>query len=186
MKKIVSLVLLVAMMMTSMVAIAESDITLPAGLEFGMSIDKAVAISGFEKSEGSYWWGAQIEEMGFSEKAYISGTATIGGYEAQVHCFFDDEGLKQVEYKITVNPDDETTAKAECDKIQASLSSKYGEPVERDKHSINTVLRVLSHTKTISMIIRELVLIRMRHGLFRWKMAEVSTLTSIISTNFWK
>ena len=33
MKKIVSLVLLVAMMMTSMVAIAESDITLPAGLE---------------------------------------------------------------------------------------------------------------------------------------------------------
>lgn len=133
MKKIVSLVLLVAMMMTSMVAIAESDITLPAGLEFGMSIDKAVAISGFEKSEGSYWWGAQIEEMGFSEKAYISGTATIGGYEAQVHCFFDDEGLKQVEYKITVNPDDETTAKAECDKIKASLSSKYGEPVERDK-----------------------------------------------------
>ena len=32
-----------------------------------------------------------------------------------------------------MNPDDETTAKAECDKIQASLSSKYGEPVERDK-----------------------------------------------------
>lgn len=133
MKKIVSLVLLVAMMMTSMVAIAESDITLPAGLEFGMSIDKAVAISGFEKSEGSYWWGAQIEQMGFSEKAYISGTATIGGYEAQVCCFFDDTGLKQIEYEIKANPDDETTAKAECDNIQASLAGKYGDPVEQDK-----------------------------------------------------
>lgn len=133
MKKIVSLVLLVAMMMTSMVAIAESDITLPAGLEFGMSIDKAVAISGFEKSEGSYWWGAQIEQMGFSEKAYISGTATIGGYEAQVRCFFDDTGLKQIEYEIKANPDDETTAKAECDNIQASLAGKYGDPVEQDK-----------------------------------------------------
>lgn len=133
MKKIVGLVLLVVMLMTNMAAFAENEIALPAGLEFGMSIDEAVAISGFKKSEASYWWADQIDRMGFSEKAYISGKATIGGYEADVHCFFDDEGLKQVEYKITVNPDDETTAKAECDKIQASLSSKYGEPVERDK-----------------------------------------------------
>ena len=133
MKKIVGLVLLVVMLMTNMAAFAENEIALPAGLEFGMAIDEAVAVSGFKKNEGSYWWADQVRRMGFSSKAYISGKATIGGYEADVHCFFDDEGLKQVEYKITVNPDDETTAKAECDKIQASLSSKYGEPVERDK-----------------------------------------------------
>lgn len=133
MKKIVSLVLLVAMMMTSMVAVAESEITLPAGLEFGMSIDEAVAISGFTKSESSYWWADQIERMGFSNKAYISGKATIGGYAAEVRCFFDDTGLKQIEYEIEANPDDETTAKAECDNIQASLAGKYGDPVEQDK-----------------------------------------------------
>ena len=93
MKKIVGLVLLVVMLMTNMAAFAENEIALPAGLEFGMSIDEAVAISGFKKSEASYWWADQIDRMGFSEKAYISGKATIGGYEADVHCFFDDEGF---------------------------------------------------------------------------------------------
>ena len=133
MKKIVSLILLVAMLMTNMVAIAENEITLPAGLEFGMSLDEAVAISGFQKSEGSYWWKAQIERMGFPVKSYIAGDATIGGYKATVHCFFDESGLKQIEYVIDVMPDDETTARAECDKIQSLLSNKYGSPVERDR-----------------------------------------------------
>lgn len=133
MKKIISFILLTVLLMVSAVAIAENEITLPAGLKFGMSMDEAVATSGFTKSEGGYWFGAQIEQMGFSNKAYISGKATIGGYEAEVCCYFDDTGLKQIEYKIEADLTDENKAKTECDTIQASLASKYGDPVEKDK-----------------------------------------------------
>lgn len=133
MKRIISVVLFVTLLMISVGAIAENEITLPAGLKFGMSMDEAVATSGFVKSEGGHWFGAQIDKMGFSNKAYISGKATIGGYEAEVRCYFDDAGLKQIEYKIESDLADESKAKTECDTIQASLADKYGNPVERDK-----------------------------------------------------
>jgi len=132
MKKWISLMLLV-MMVFSVSALAAGEISLPAGLKFGHSLDEAVAISGHDKRNGSAWIAEQIKAMGFPVAEYLFGNATIGGYEAYASSFFDHSGLKQIEYELLIEQENEATAKGECEAIKQTLTNKYGTCVEKEK-----------------------------------------------------
>ena len=150
MKRFVGL-LLFAVMMFSMTALAENEINLPAGLKFGISLDEGVAVSGYDKRQGSAWVDEQIKAMGFPVAELIYGQATIGGYEAVVSGFFDLNGLKQVEYELTIDQTSEETTKAECDKIKQTLINKYGDCAAEanSQHQYSPVSSVMYKNKYV-------------------------------------
>ena len=150
MKKTIGWLLLIALLF-NVTALAEGEIVLPAGLKFSLSLDEAVAISGYDKRNGTAWVAVQMQEMGFPVTEYIFGKATIGGYEAYVSGFFDVAGLKQVEYELLIDQSSEEAAKAECKKIAEKLTEKYGACVDEDKaqHQYSPVSSVMYKNKYV-------------------------------------
>lgn len=132
MKKTISIVLLLLIVLSSSIAYAE-NISLPAGLKFGMSISEAVAVSGFSKSSLPAYLENYIDarDLFFMDEC-ISGEVSIGGLDAQMTALFDLSGLKQVKYSFITGKrtessgiDDEIMQNYTF--VEDSLQQKYGE-----------------------------------------------------------
>lgn len=139
MKKIISLVLMIAMLLP-VVAHAEGDIQLIAGLEFGMDINQASAVSKYEIVEEANEWRASFlkDVIGLDNTAYIVGQGTIGGYECCVVGNFDALGrLVQVMYffdkeafEFSVESENSTyreTYSQQYKKVETALIAQYAE-----------------------------------------------------------
>ncbi len=117
------------------------SITLPAGLEFGMSVEEAVAVSGFDKN-GTYGREiAMLKARGFDVDTYLSSyDVTIGGKKVIFYAYFTKNGLTQVEYIIeSASVDGSRTTgidpvcKESFEAVEASLTAKYGAPVNESQ-----------------------------------------------------
>lgn len=127
MKRIIAFLLVIIMILTCACSLAETEIQLPGGLEFGMELEKAVAISGFKKEIGNSYYGAVLEQYGF-DNTYISGDGTIGGIETHIYGHFVDGKLKRIEYELK-GEDKEALFKT----VYEALETKYGTPLEEEK-----------------------------------------------------
>ncbi len=100
-------------------ASAATDIVLPNGLKFGMSMDEAAAVSGYRRVTGYI---EELSKYGLSEKDYLrTDDLTIGGHKAVGYFYFDGGKLVQAHYRLA-------DAKAEDIKtIDPSIASSYSE-----------------------------------------------------------
>lgn len=100
MKKIIGFLLLVLIVTTSALALADDEIVLPYGLEFGMSYSEALAVSNFQEGENHADM-VRIEALGLNQAAYlIQSEVEIGEYESFLYVYFHDNGVKQLWYSI--------------------------------------------------------------------------------------
>ena len=139
MKKLLLMILLMVMGITPVSTLAESEITLPAGLEFGMDFAEATAVSHYTPKNAQDYakMEAYVSGKGFNVYDYLQGTATIGGMDAEVYVFFDEVGLKQIEYqlydkKLSDGDPERDEAKESFDAVEAGLTAVYGDPVSEE------------------------------------------------------
>lgn len=135
MKKLVSLFLIICILIGSVAfAFAENNITLPGGLAFGMSISEATSVSGYRRDTASDGpWYEMIKAYGFSDIDMLIGESMIGGLDAYVYAFFDDNKLVQIMYNIQFDNDEiEASAMESVASVSKSLSSKYGECLDKE------------------------------------------------------
>lgn len=136
MRKILGLVMsLIVLVAIVSVAVAEDELVLPNGLKFGMSLSEASAVSGYTKGDRSEIHDAQMAVIGF-DCDYLTGRATIGGHEAWIEVFFENNYLRQIRYNLA-SVDRKGSDSGVNEKIQASWDSvgdalieKYGQPQE--------------------------------------------------------
>lgn len=140
MKKLLLMALLLTMTVVSASAFAEGEITLPAGLEFGMDFAEATAVSHYTPKNAQDYakMEAYISGKGFSVYDYLQGEATIGGMDADVYVFFDEAGLKQIEYqlydkKLSDGEPERAEAKESFDAVEIGLTAVYGDPVSEEQ-----------------------------------------------------
>ena len=106
MKKIIGMILMVVILFSTTIlvlpsraAIAENEINLPNGLQFGMSLSEATAVSGYRQDSNSSTHDALMTAMGF-DCDYLYGDATIGGYAASIEIYFENDYLRQIRYNL--------------------------------------------------------------------------------------
>lgn len=134
MKKIIGLLLLILILFTSTLALADNEIVLPAGLEFGMSISEATAVSGYTKKTANEGTEEKSEmvAIGFNEATYLSGEATIGGFPATVTVYFHDNRLTQIRYLFKYvnrsgsDKGDSPEIVTSYNDVESALESQYG------------------------------------------------------------
>ena len=134
MKKRVFILTTIFMLLIT-VAIADTEIVLPNGLQFGMTLTEAIAISGYGKGDRAPITDARLTAMGF-DCDYLVGQASIGGHQASVKVFFDENYLRQIIY-ILASVDRKGSDSGVSETIEASwvsvgdaLKQKYGQPQE--------------------------------------------------------
>ncbi len=140
MKKIIAAFLLVVLLLTFTSAFSESEITLPAGLRFGMTYDEALSVSGFREGYEYDWQQSMLKARGFNSTRYLfSRDVSIGGNKAEeFDVFFQDSVLVQVEYVLMDKKIPLTTKgfipelTESFEKIDTILESKYG-PALKDE-----------------------------------------------------
>lgn len=142
MKRILVILLTIVLSIISIAvsACAENEITLPAGLKFGMDYAEATAVSHYspQNASESPKMESYVNARGFSSYDYLVGEATIGGLDAEVYVFFDENGLKQIEYllydeKISDSNAEEESAKEIFYIVESGLTTTYGEPVSEEE-----------------------------------------------------
>lgn len=144
MKKLMSIVTLsIVMLFLATCAIAENttEITLPNGLEFGMPLDKATAVSGYARKSPQYnsQEYARIAAVGF-DTDYISGKATIGGYDVTANFYFINGNLKQAEYifgsanRSGDSRGNDPTLEKSHTSVETELGKIYGRSNDNLKH----------------------------------------------------
>lgn len=115
------------------------DITLIAGLEFGMDRQTAVATSGYQTCTASDKERDILDANGIGTTTYLKGSGSIGGYPATVYVYFNqNDQLVQVVYYFNegtrthnskgdgVTAEKETLFLSEFNAIETSLTSVYG------------------------------------------------------------
>lgn len=123
---------------TTVSAYAENEITLPAGLEFGMDFSEATAVSQYTPKDASQFekMESYINARGFGVLNYLKGKAIIGGLDAEVYVFFDENGLKQIEYLLydekSSDSNIEESAKEIFNTVESGLTTAYGVPVPEE------------------------------------------------------
>lgn len=144
MKRIISIIVILSLLLSSLAigncAFGEG-LVLPSGLEFGMSLSQATAVSGYNKyGLEDTFFEAYFKECNydFSTEARLQGEATVGELPATVNVFFDGKGLKQVKYSFPVSENGLSSIvsdiSASYDYVEASLQSKYGNPLDVTTH----------------------------------------------------
>lgn len=142
MKRMLAILLTIVLSIISIAvsACAENEITLPAGLEFGMDYAEATAVSHYspQNASESKKMEGYVNARGFSSYDYLVGEATIGGLEAEVYVFFDENGLKQIEYllydeKLSDSNAEKESAKEIFNIVESGLTTTYGEPVSEEE-----------------------------------------------------
>ena len=110
-------------------AMAEEKIVLPAGLEFGMRLDEAIAVSGYDKR-----YAPDVQnEIEFDTYGYsfdwLYGKATVAGMDVSVYVYFDEKADEQnliaVTYALGSEEDANATAQ-EFAALDATLEKTYG------------------------------------------------------------
>lgn len=170
MKKIIGILAIIMLIMTSVTVHAEDEIQLIAGLKFGMDKDRAVSISKYELCVEPVAWQVSFLKniMGLSNTDYVAGFGEIGGYESTVVGTFDEFGqLKQVIYfannesnKQHNNPhtgwfyEDNTRLLAETygtyyEQSEAALSQRYGKGNGKDD-AIDFSVRLTTYSDNIT------------------------------------
>ena len=136
MKKFAAVILSLTLIVLCGCSFAEStDITLIAGLEFGMDYNEAMIVSGYRNFEMSSSFLSDRSQFGITNANYLEGSGMIGGYDADIKVYFDtDNKLVQVVYELESS---ETTSfndakerpninKEAYDAIEETLDSIYG------------------------------------------------------------
>lgn len=142
MKKIIGMILMVVILFSTTIlvlpsraAIAENEINLPNGLQFGMSLSEATAVSGYRQDSDSSTHDALMTAMGF-DCDYLYGFATIGGYEASIEIYFENDYLRQIRYNLggakgsSSASDINEELEASWISVGDALKGKYGQPQE--------------------------------------------------------
>lgn len=136
MKKIVVLLLLITCLFSG-TASAE-EITLPNGLQFGMDISEAVAVSSYQRSQLTDSDKTYYKAYGFSFlDDCITQKVVIGGIEAEMLVLFDMSGLRQIRYRFLREEVDKSQANKPGESIknshktvEDSLQQKYGDTLD--------------------------------------------------------
>lgn len=116
MKRLVSLLMVFAMMMIS-TAWAE-EFTIHSGVKFGMSVDEVIAA---EKANG---FSAKLNDNG-----EVSFEGQVAGYkETNVYYQFVNQYLVSARYQFNANRTKDDIFKV----VQRTLTEKYGEPIAED------------------------------------------------------
>lgn len=142
MKKIIGMLLMITILFSTTIlilpsraAIAENEISLPNGLQFGMSLSEATAVSGYRQDKNSPIHDAMMTAMGF-DCDYLYGIATIGGYEASIEIYFENDYLRQIRYNLggakrsSSVSDINEEIEASWISVGDALKEKYGQPQE--------------------------------------------------------
>ena len=142
MKKIIGMILMVVILFSTTIlvlpsraAIAENEINLPNGLQFGMSLSEATAVSGYRQDSNSSTHDALMTAMGF-DCDYLYGFATIGGYAASIEIYFENDYLRQIRYNLggakrsSIISDINEELEASWISVGDALKGKYGQPQE--------------------------------------------------------
>ncbi len=118
----------------------QGSVTLPGGLKFGMSVDEAVAVSGFYKYGTVDREFAMLKARGFDEMTYLgSQDVRINGQKVSCYAYFTKDGLKQMEYILDAQQGDGKkvglypAVKEAFDSMEEALQSKYGPPVSKEQ-----------------------------------------------------
>lgn len=121
MKRIISFVLSVLMILIGNVALAtENTISFPYGLELGMSIDEATLITGFSYIELDASVQKENQKDGIYGTHCLRGSANVAGYNVSVVCHTDALGnICQIRYTF------ESASKEQYEAVEAALA-KYG------------------------------------------------------------
>lgn len=137
---VILLTIVLSIISIAVSACAENEITLPAGLEFGMDFAKATAVSQYSPKDAleSKMMESYVNARGFSSYDYLVGEAIIGGLEAEVYVFFDENGLKQIEYLLYNEKTSNSNAEVESAKeifntVESGLTTTYGNPVPEEE-----------------------------------------------------
>lgn len=136
MKKV--LAVLFALIIVSAASAYAEDIVLPAGLKFGMTVDEAVAVSGFKIYKDKLEIVPQLSAWGFDGDLWLSSQdVSLGGKKVfHTYVFFLGGKLKQISYLVT-QTDNDTDAHAVHESwldVENSLQKKYGKADITAKH----------------------------------------------------
>lgn len=116
MKRLVSLLMVFAMMMIS--AAWAEEFTIHSGVKFGMSVDEVIAA---EKANG---FSAKLNDNG-----EVSFEGQVAGYkETNVYYQFVNQCLVSAKYQFNANRTKDDIFKV----VQGTLTEKYGEPIAED------------------------------------------------------
>ncbi len=149
MKRLIGTLLCLVLFITMGTAVAEKgtkDVTLIAGLQFGMTFEEAQKVSGYDAKEMKSYHIADYAEFGIVNSHYLQGKGTIGGYSATVKVFFDaDNKLVQVFYGIGAESfdglpesvEDSDVLKSEYAAVEENLQNIYGDTTDR-KYPVTT------------------------------------------------
>ena len=133
--------MLLVLMFTS--AFADTQITFPNGLKFGMTFDEAVAVSGYSINDFDIHK-AEIKGYGMNSNAYINGRAVVGGKDVGVEVYFNDNKLAKIIYTIFYKENTEKHADYSGSikesgaiesyyELEEKLYKKYGPELDSEK-----------------------------------------------------
>lgn len=117
------------------------DITLIAGLKYGMTFDEAQKISGYDAKDMQYYEANAYEQFGIANTHFLEGKGNIGGYDALVKVYFDsDNKLIQVVYQLGIESFDNLPESVEESEVlqsdyvavEDSLQKIYGDTTDRE------------------------------------------------------
>lgn len=155
MKKCVLLIIaLILALCANVFAHAETNetdmVTLIANLRFDMTVEQAIAASGYNLCEASGNKRELLKAAGFDNK-YLDGEGKIGGYEARIQVRFNYGKLVSVVYTIDsgtrvhnskgdgVTLERDTIYSESFPAVESMLSEKYGSPLSVSKKLVPSV-----------------------------------------------
>lgn len=143
MRRFTCIIISLAILFSIGIAFAEQeapDITLIAGLKFGMTFEEAQKTSGYDAKDMKDYDANAYAQFGITNIHYLQGKGNIGGYDSTVYVYFDsDNKLVQVVYRLGVETfdylpesvEESEVLQSEYVAVEGTLQKIYGDTTDR-------------------------------------------------------